>query len=99
MIRPTDEEEAAIQRGIAADPDNPEWTAQDFAQARPFAQVMRERRPASFWFRLKHSRSARLRAKFAAECRREPLSSVGDPSEAEIMDFLEAAADTRDGDP
>jgi hypothetical protein len=30
--RPTDEEEAAIQRGIATDPDNPEWTAEDFAQ-------------------------------------------------------------------
>jgi len=24
VIRPTDEEEAAIQRGIVADPDNPE---------------------------------------------------------------------------
>jgi uncharacterized protein (DUF4415 family) len=31
----SDEEEAAIQRGIAQDPDNPEWTAEDFARARP----------------------------------------------------------------
>ena len=31
---PTTEEEAAIQRGIAADPDNPEWTEADFAAAR-----------------------------------------------------------------
>jgi hypothetical protein len=34
IIRPTEEEEVAIQRGIAADPDNPEWTAADFAKAR-----------------------------------------------------------------
>ncbi len=32
--RNTPEEEAAIQRGIALDPDNPEWTAEDFARAR-----------------------------------------------------------------
>ena len=31
----SDEEEAAIQRGIALDPDNPEWTAEDFARAQP----------------------------------------------------------------
>ena len=35
----TDEEEAAIQAGIAADPDNPEWTAEDFKKARPFKEV------------------------------------------------------------
>jgi len=34
IIRPTPEEEAAIQRGIAQDPDNPEWTADDFKKAR-----------------------------------------------------------------
>jgi len=44
LIRNTPEEEAAIQRGIAADPDNPEWTKEDFAQARPFAEVMAERK-------------------------------------------------------
>ena len=27
--------EAAIQAGIAADPDNPEWTDEDFEKARP----------------------------------------------------------------
>ena len=31
----TDDEEARIQRGIAADPDNPELTAEDFARAIP----------------------------------------------------------------
>ena len=37
---PTPEEEEAIQRGIAADPDNPEWTEADFAAARPAAEVV-----------------------------------------------------------
>lgn len=31
--------EARIQAGISADPDNPEWTAQDFKRAKPFAAV------------------------------------------------------------
>jgi hypothetical protein len=35
----TDEEEAEIQRHIAADPDNPEVTDEQAAQARPFAEV------------------------------------------------------------
>lgn len=32
---PTPEEEAIINAGIAADPDNPEWTDEDFARAKP----------------------------------------------------------------
>jgi hypothetical protein len=35
----TDEEEARVQRGIAADPDNPELTSEDFRRAKPFAEV------------------------------------------------------------
>ena len=35
LVRPTAEQEAAIQRGIAQDPDNPELTADDFARMRP----------------------------------------------------------------
>jgi len=38
--RNTDAEEAAIQHGIAQDPDNPEWTDDMFAQARPAAEVL-----------------------------------------------------------
>jgi len=34
-IWPTPEEEAMIQEGIDADPDNPEWTEEEFARARP----------------------------------------------------------------
>ena len=34
---PSDAKEARIQAGIAADPDNPEWTARDFRRAKPFA--------------------------------------------------------------
>ena len=36
---PSDTEEARIQAGIAADPDNPEWTAEDFRRAKPFAKM------------------------------------------------------------
>jgi len=42
LERHSDEEEAAIQRGIALDPDNPEWTAEDFALARPARDVVPE---------------------------------------------------------
>ncbi len=37
---PTDAEEAAIQRGIAADLDNPELTDQQMAAMRPAVEVM-----------------------------------------------------------
>jgi uncharacterized protein (DUF4415 family) len=40
LKRPTAAEDAAIQRGIEADPDNPEWTAEDFKRARPAKEVM-----------------------------------------------------------
>lgn len=39
FIVPTAAEDAAINRGIAQDPDNPEWTEADFAEARPLATV------------------------------------------------------------
>jgi uncharacterized protein (DUF4415 family) len=38
----TDAEEARIQAGIAADPDNPEVTAAQARQARPFAEAFPE---------------------------------------------------------
>ena len=40
IIIPTDEEEADIQRGIAIDPDAPEWTDEDWARARPATEVV-----------------------------------------------------------
>ena len=36
----TNEEDAAIQRGIAHDPDNPEWTAEDFAQGQAVSRCV-----------------------------------------------------------
>jgi hypothetical protein len=36
---PSEAEEARIAAGIAADPDNPEWTAEDFRRAKPFARM------------------------------------------------------------
>ncbi len=38
----TDEEEAAIQAGIAQDPDNPEITDEQWAKARPMTEAMPE---------------------------------------------------------
>lgn len=40
LRRNTPEEEAAIQRGIAADPDTFEWTDEEFATARPASEMM-----------------------------------------------------------
>jgi hypothetical protein len=37
---PTPEEDAAINAGIAADSDSPEWTEEDFAAARPAREVL-----------------------------------------------------------
>ena len=39
IIIPTDEEEAEVQREIALNPDAPEWTDENFARARPAAEV------------------------------------------------------------
>ncbi len=38
----TDEEEAQVQKQIASDPDNPEWTEEDFKRAKPFAEALPE---------------------------------------------------------
>ena len=40
VLVPTDEEEEAIQRGIALDPDAPEWTDEDWARARPAVEAV-----------------------------------------------------------
>jgi hypothetical protein len=36
----SDAEEERIQAGIRADPDNPEWTSEDFTHAKPFANAL-----------------------------------------------------------
>jgi uncharacterized protein (DUF4415 family) len=42
LIRPTPDEEAAINRGISEDSDNPEWTGANFVNARPASEVAPE---------------------------------------------------------
>jgi uncharacterized protein (DUF4415 family) len=39
---PAPEEDAAINEGIAADPTNPEWLADDNATARPAAAIFKD---------------------------------------------------------
>jgi len=57
----TDEEEARIQRGIALDPDNPELTAEDFAQMRPAREVL----PPEFFEMVERGRKRRGRPPLA----------------------------------
>jgi uncharacterized protein (DUF4415 family) len=40
LILPTKAEDERINRGIAADPDMPEWTSEDFAKARAASEVL-----------------------------------------------------------
>jgi uncharacterized protein (DUF4415 family) len=44
LLRNTPEEDAAINRGIASDPDTYELSAEEFKQLRPLPEVMAERR-------------------------------------------------------
>lgn len=37
---PTSKEDTAIQQGISVDKDNPEWSEDDFARARPAREVL-----------------------------------------------------------
>ena len=39
LIPPTDEEDTAINQGIALDPDTVEWTDAEFAAARPASEA------------------------------------------------------------
>lgn len=39
LVRPTDDEEEAIQRGIKLDSDNPELTEEEFARLRPAREM------------------------------------------------------------
>jgi uncharacterized protein (DUF4415 family) len=55
----SDEEEARIQKGIAEDPDNPEWTEEDFKRARPAREVL----PPEFFEAIKRLRGQRGKQK------------------------------------
>lgn len=89
----TDEQEAQIQRQIASDPDAPELTDEEIAQARPFADVFPE---------LMESIN-RSRGRPVVEARKQQISIRLDPDvvakfkatgkgwQARINDILKAA--------
>src|ERR1017187_10119929 len=56
LISPTKEDDEKINRGIASDPDCPEWTDEDFARARPAKDVLP---PALYDAVVKRSRGQR----------------------------------------
>ena len=64
------------------DPDNPEWTAEDFARARPFREVMGD----EFADRWEANRQRVLAEKAAAEAAPPQLS-------AEVVDFYRAGGE------
>ena len=84
----TDEEEAAIPAMIAADPDDREWTEEDFATAVPFAEthpelaasILRERPDLEATMR-----RARGRPKLAS-----PRQQVSNRLDADVLAKLRA---------
>jgi len=44
LVHPTDEEEASIRRGVAADSDTRELSDEELKRLRPFGEVMAKRR-------------------------------------------------------
>ncbi len=55
----SEEEEAAINKGISRDPDNPELTDEDFARMRPAKEVLPEILPAKAAERMLKSKRGR----------------------------------------
>lgn len=77
----TDEEEAAIQRGIALDPDNPELTDEQLASMRPARDVL----PPEFFEMIARERKKRGRPASAA-----PKQQVTLRLDADVIDSFRA---------
>jgi predicted RNase H-like HicB family nuclease len=85
----TAEEEAAIQRGIEEDPDNPEWTAKEIEDARPFPEVVAERRTD---YRVEWSPEDK---QYVGSCGGFPsLSWLDDTSETALAGIRKVVAET-----
>ena len=65
-ISPTDEEDAAINAGIALDPDNPELTDEDVARMRPAIEVVPE---IVAWYHAEQARKAKGAEAQRAACK------------------------------
>ncbi len=89
----TDEEEARIQRQIAADPDSPEATDEELKNARPFAEVFPELMES---FRRSRGRPAVPRPKQQISLRLDPevidkFKATGKGWQARINEVLKRA--------
>jgi uncharacterized protein (DUF4415 family) len=76
-------EDAAINAGIAADPDNPEWTQADFARAEPAAKAL----PRLFG---KEGAAGMLKPKRGRPISTSPKAHVNIRLDAEIVEQFRA---------
>jgi uncharacterized protein (DUF4415 family) len=93
-IIPSDAEEAAIQRGIAADPENPEWTEKDFASARSAAEVVPEVVQAASQRRLRGPQKAPTKVLTSVRLDRDVLDALragGDGWQGRVNKILRKA--------
>lgn len=74
LIRPTPEEDAELQRGIDTDPDHPEWTAEDFARARPAAEGVPE--PVAGYLRTRGKQKAPTKVLVSLRLEREVVARL-----------------------
>jgi len=82
---PSEKEEKRINTGITQDPDNPEWTDEMFAKARPAREVL----PAAFLEGLETLRADRQRGRPKAE---KPKIHIGFRLDADLVAAIKAGA-------
>jgi len=93
----SDAQEARIRKGIAEDPDNPEWTEDDFRRARPFREALPELAEAIDRARAKRGRPAIDNPKQQISVRLDPdiiryYKATGKGWQARMNDDLRRAA-------
>ncbi|MBB5044532.1 BrnA antitoxin family protein [Shinella fusca] len=93
----SDAEEDHIRKGIAEDPDSPEWTEDDFRKARPFREALPELAAAIDRAKAKRGRPAMDNPKQQISVRLDPdiirhYKATGKGWQARMNDDLRKAA-------